>query len=246
MNNLINVNNIFVNDANGTYECLATISNYSDHKKWMSVGESILSNPFSLIFPNSIGESQWQLMLFPKGQYVNTNKPGTSVGIYLVMLSCENKTETLTGNITFKLKSITGNDRDSNMNAEFIPSIPSKRWIGKSDFVKKKWLNSKRGQHVLPNDTLTIICLFEETYPKEEPKETSPNKNSIKIESQTDVKADALTFYDDIQKNNGANWCSVNYGRGKRTRVVNQNNVNPSIRNSSVYAITLLIFSFHN
>lgn len=161
--NQISVNSVYTkNIENYEYECLAHIKNYSLVREKAAVGEGVTSTDFEMIFPNSIGSSVWKLCFFPSGQYVN-GQEGDKIGIYLRMLSCEHPTETLKANVTFGLESENNNSSHAKkMNAEFDYSVPSKRWIGSPEFIKKKFLNSNRGKHFRPNDSLVISCLVEE------------------------------------------------------------------------------------
>ncbi|XP_037036101.1 uncharacterized protein LOC119074208 isoform X2 [Bradysia coprophila] len=157
------VNNIYANNNCNGYECFASIDNYSNLCKNIAVGENVTSNEFAMIFPNSVGESKWRLVFYPRGQYVGENV-GDSIGIYLIMVSCELQSKTLKANVEFQLKSQTdASGPVKKVDTIFNFSIPSKRWIGEPNFVRKKWLNAKRRAQFCSDDCLVIRCLVEET-----------------------------------------------------------------------------------
>lgn len=161
------MNQMFVNEiyANGNcngYECFASIDNYSSLFKKIVVGENVTSNEFALIFPKSVGESKWRLAFYPKGQYVD-DRVGDTIGIYLIMMSCERESKTLKANIEFQIKSHTDACAPvKKVETIFNFGIPSKRWIGEPEFVRKKWWTAKRRAQFCDNDCLVIRFLIEE------------------------------------------------------------------------------------
>ncbi|KAG4066424.1 hypothetical protein HA402_007060 [Bradysia odoriphaga] len=193
------VNNIYANNNCNGYECFASIDNYSNLCKKIAIGENVTSNEFAMIFPDSVGESKWRLVFYPRGQYVG-EKPGDSIGIYLIMVSCELESKTLKANVEFQLKSETADASApvKRVDTIFNFSIPSKRWIGEPDFVRKKWLNSKRRAQFCSNDCLVIRCLVEETV-----LESSAVKVQFPLEPQTTADVAAVNNGNQIRQQNG-------------------------------------------
>lgn len=257
--NQIIVSDVYVKDDKSEYECLAAINNFSSLRKRIAVGESLSSNDFVMLFPNSLGESKWKLLFYPNGQYVE-EQVGRYAGIYLVMQSCE-KDVALTANVAFQLKSESQNDGPvTNLNANFVYSIPSQRWIGEPNFIGKNYLNSKRCEHFFANDTLIINCAIEETYPKTVPKTEEPTgiDNQLsktcerRINHQKGATSSTSPFLDDFKNSNVGGWIKVDYGKGKKKHpknVANQGNIDTSKPKSSVYrnyAVEILSCNFNS
>lgn len=244
-------NQIFVNDIylknNNEYECLAAMHNLSNLRERIAVGEGVSSNDFVLFFPKSIGESKWKLVFYPNGQYIG-EKVGNYVAIYLVMLSCENDVA-LTANVAFQLKSQHEGQSGpvKNLNAEFVFSNPSKRWIGKPDFVGKNWLNSKSCSNFFSNDTLTISFSIEETHRENEFMRNEPiNEESSgpdKLSKTGDQQKRSISNSpDDFKNEKESGWIIRDIGKGrkrKRKGQTNQENIDASKPKSSVYKISL-------
>lgn len=134
--NQICVDDIYAVDDSNAYEFFAHIKNISILREKIAIGENVTSNEFGMIFPDSIGRSKWKLLFYPRGQYAN-GQAGSGIGIYLVMLACEQRDKILEANVTFQLQSQIDNDAAGhgpvkNLNAEFNFSDPNKRWIGYS------------------------------------------------------------------------------------------------------------------
>lgn len=63
--------NIIVNDVEKSENkivCLASVDNYEIMLKHVSIGQSIKTKPIQMNFPDSIGESYWTLIFFPRGR----------------------------------------------------------------------------------------------------------------------------------------------------------------------------------
>lgn len=240
------VDNIYLRD--NEYECLATIKKFSSLRKRIAVGESITSNEFDLFFPKSIGESKWKLLFYPNGQYVG-EKPGGHVGIYLIMLSCENNDMTLTSRVSFRLKpqhEIQHNGFISRSNADFNYLIPSKRWIGRPEFVGKNWLNSERCTNFVVDDTIIISCLIDELccendFNKGERTRIQSEANSSYHDHN--VFGEECTTDDDFEPKKDPDWTTVKQNKGKQNNVKKQGNNGAPKSKSSVYTIILVIFA---
>lgn len=62
---------IVVNDVQTSENkvvCLARIDNYPDMLNCMSIGQSITTEPIQINFDDSIGQSYWILIFYPKGR----------------------------------------------------------------------------------------------------------------------------------------------------------------------------------
>lgn len=233
------VEDVFATSKNDEYECRVVINKFSSLRKSVAIGESLVSNEFSLIFPNSIGESKWKLAFYPNGQYVDEGRVDGFISIYLVMLSCEREDDALSANVSFQLKSQNGLDdgRVRNLKAEFVYWIPSKRWIGDTKFASKKWLNSKRGEHFFASDTLSISCVVGETSHQNDQIEmnviSSDGNKIMDHESHIDMHdvqnnhVSERCEVDDFQKEI-SEWSTVSYGKGKKKLPENHSNVESS------------------
>lgn len=246
------VKDVFATNKSDEYECRFDIKNFSCLRGSVSVGESLESEEFSLLFPNSIGESKWKLLIYPNGQYIY-EKAGASVAIYLVMLCCEKEDDALTANVSFQLKSQNhlGDGPIRKSKAEFIFSIPSKRWIGEPEFAGKNWLKSKRAERFFADgtDTLNISLVVGEISEQNDQIEMeSMSSGSKKANSESGSLYDQLfptknvserCESDDSQEKN-SEWCKVSYGRGKK-KPGNHGNIDSSAKpKSSVQAIILI------
>lgn len=205
MDKKILVNDIHGTENNNEYEFSVTINNFLTLRKWIVVGESLTSNEFIMLFPNSIGESKWKLLFYPSGQYVD-GKVGSYVSIYLVMLSCEKDDQILTANVTYKLMSDANKDGPmTTLKAEFDYSNTRKRWLGNN------WLNSRRCKQFFVNDTLIISCLVSEKIPKHQSKENeskSLDKGIVK-DSDIGLLTGLKVCLDDVRNNNNVSQCEV-------------------------------------
>lgn len=238
------VDDIYVNNTG--YEFLATVKHFSSLRKWIAIGESMQSDEFCLIFPDSIGESKWKLLFYPNGQYAD-GVASHHVGIYLVLLDCENIDSALKAKTTFRLKPQKQTEHEGfivRLNTKFSCSIPSNRWIGKPDFVGKNWLNSKRCKDFIDKDQLIISCVIEEVYG-----EKDPNINetiSVKSDVSTNDQSRTVLLEEkasEIRKTNESGWTIIANKRGKGNhdnRNTERNNGAPKDK-SSVYAIMLSI-----
>lgn len=229
MDKKILVSDIHGTENNNEYGFSVTINNFLSLRKWIAVGESVTSNEFIMLFPNSIGESKWKLLFYPSGQYVD-GKVGSYISIYLVMLSCENDDQTLTANVVYKLMSDTNKDGPMTiLKAEFDYSNNRKRWIGNN------WLNSKRCKQFFVNETLIISCLVREKNPKNQSKE-----NELKTLGEETVKDGDIglltgrSSLDDVQNNNNESQCEVDDAKGNFIPVCNRKcrrgeNIHPNL-----------------
>lgn len=230
--NLIIVNAVYSNDAADQYTCKTSINNFSIISERIDVGESITSNIFEMIFPNSIGESKWKLMFYPNGQYIN-GRVGNGIGIYLLMVSCEGAEKTLRAKVTFRLES--ENDHNGyvkNSDTEFDYSIPSKRWIGAPEFFTKNWLNAKRRKMYCSGDSLLISCSVEELEAIEMPIKLEEEKVT-KLENET--KRNCLRSREGSPEDNkDFDWLHVTQTKGKKMKI-SRSDPSPSEPKSSVF-----------
>lgn len=242
----ISVNDIYCND-NG-YECQAVIKNFSNLRKWISVGENIESNEFCLIFGDSIGESKWKLLFYPNGQYVD-EQAGHHVGIYLQLLSCEKEDSTLTSSVTFRFIPVKKCEHEgyvTHLNKEFSYSTPVKRWIGKPDFVGKRWFNSKQfKRQFLANDTLIISCFINELYANDV-KLNETLRETISTNSQVSTNDQSRTVCVEEKPRDGKNndetgWTLVDHKKGKGYLENKDSNNGAPKQKSSVYINMLSI-----
>lgn len=74
----------------------------------ISVGQFVKSNNFVLHFPNSIGLSHWELLLFPNGQYDSEGTVDERVHLYLKMVKCTKMSEEIKLDVKFQLGNCVG------------------------------------------------------------------------------------------------------------------------------------------
>lgn len=240
------VKNIFASGDDDLYEFAATVNNYSMLCKSITIGENLASNVFDLIFPQSIGESQWRLLLYPRGQYFG-EKVGKSVGIYLQMVSCEHADKILNAMVSFQLmKKDDGAGPVKNVEIDFDYTVPLKRWIGEPNFVGQNWLKKKQKQF-FTNDSLTIRCMIKETeaikHLVNDPEGTQePSTEPINLQSQaSSTEASNLQHPSNGRKRSQRNgsqtnlqqWITVSPKKGaKEKQIKKQNPVGASKSNS--------------
>lgn len=160
--------NIVVNHVKKTDNkvlCLARIDNYRNMLKHVSIGESITSEPININFHNSVGDSKWELIYFPKGQYIpsrnSTILGNGTASIYLKMKCCENQHESLMTTVKFFIKSPYSGMKDKfpcQRNATFSYHDLHKRWTGPFNLMHLEELHSKDCAYYFVNDCLTIGC----------------------------------------------------------------------------------------
>lgn len=159
--------NIVVNDVQKTENnvlCLARIDNYRNMLKRVSVGESISTEPIRLNFDDSIGRSHWNILFYPRGQYICSKNADIlasgRASIYLKMVYCENEENSLDMTIKFFIKSPYFEMKDKvgyTKCTTFLYRNLDQRWIG-LDLVSTEELYSNQCQNFFVNDSLTIGC----------------------------------------------------------------------------------------
>lgn len=160
--------NIVVNDVQKTENkvlCLARIDNYRNMLKRVSVGQSISTEPIRINFRDSIGASRWNILFYPRGQYIYSSKNSDilasgRVSIYLKMICCENEEKSVDMTIKFFIKSPYFEMKDKfayTKCANFLYRNLNQRWIG-LDLLSMEELYSNQYQNYFVNDSLTIGC----------------------------------------------------------------------------------------